>query len=294
MNKGFESYIKDYSCNFLELSNYAKEKDIVDKYYSSANEKYGKFFKERNDLDIEKFAIRHYRAKKEMYNSAQMLIEAKKNKNMECIIGYFFLCYYALFHAMQSLLFLNSDLDNDRVLDLSHNDVKKFFKNYYCKGNKSIMPAEIIDLFMLLKEYRELYSYSMPFNNPSDVTFQIEKLEYYIRLCFQLVSLNSFIIYNVKKDYITHNINTNIKKYFERCCYKKDPISKKLIKDDADKNFWREFNLYGMDFFPYALGIEHDMDEYGGYDYYLLEQLGFKEYDSIRGKAFNFVYDAIT
>lgn len=74
MNKGFESYIKDYSCNFLELSNYAKEKDIVDKYYSSANEKYGKFFKERNDLDIEKFAIRHYRAKKEMYNSAQMLI----------------------------------------------------------------------------------------------------------------------------------------------------------------------------------------------------------------------------
>ena len=153
------------------------------------------------------------------------------------------------------------------------------------------MPTEIINLFILLKEYRELYSYIMPFNNPSNVVFNIEKLEYYIRICFQLLSLNSFIIYNVKKGDRTFNIN--IKDYFERCCYKKDPISQKLIKDDADQNFWRDFNVYGMDFFPYALGVEHDMDEYGCYDYYSLEQLGFKEYDSIRAKAFSFVYDSI-
>lgn len=291
MNTGFERYIKDYSCNFGKLNNYAKEKDIVEKYYSLTKGMYGKFFKEKNDLDIEKFAIRHYRAKKEMYNSAQMLIEAKKNKNEGCIIGHFFLSYYSLFHAMQSLLFLNPYLDNDKVLDLSHNEVKKYFENYYCKGNKSIMPTEIINLFILLKEYRELYSYIMPFNNPSNVVFNIEKLEYYIRICFQLLSLNSFIIYNVKKGDRTFNIN--IKDYFERCCYKKDPISQKLIKDDADQNFWRDFNVYGMDFFPYALGIEHDMDEYGCYDYYSLEQLGFKEYDSIRAKAFSFVYDSI-
>lgn len=35
MIQRFEEYIKEYYCNFSELSKYAKEKGIVEKYYSS-------------------------------------------------------------------------------------------------------------------------------------------------------------------------------------------------------------------------------------------------------------------
>lgn len=85
----------------------------------------------------------------------------------------------------------------------------------------------------------------------------------------------------------------SVKEYFERCCYKKDPISHKLIKDDTDKIFWNEGKKYGTDFLPYALEIEHDMDEYGGYDSHLLKELGFKGCDSIRMNALSFVDSVI-
>ena len=94
MNQRFEDYIKDYDSNFFELSKYASSKSIVEKYYSTTKGSYKKYFDEKDDLDIEKFAIRYYRAKKEMYNSSQMFIEAKKNKDVGCMIGHFFLCYY--------------------------------------------------------------------------------------------------------------------------------------------------------------------------------------------------------
>ena len=36
------------------------------------------------------------------------------------------------------------------------------------------MPSEIIDSFVILKEYREVYFYTMPFHNPQDVMIKKE------------------------------------------------------------------------------------------------------------------------
>ena len=57
-------------------------------------------------------------------------------------------------------------------------------------------------------------------------------------------------------------------------------------------NLWGDIP-YGVSFFPYALDIESDMDEYGGYDSDMLEELGFKECDTIKMNAFRFVYSVI-
>lgn len=292
MNKRFEDYIKDLPSNFSELNQYANEKGIIDRYYSTTKGNYNKFFKESDSLELNKFGIRHYRAKKEMFASAQMFIEAKRTKEVGCIIGHFFLCYYSLFHAMQALLFLNYHLDNEKILDLTHNEVKKYFGDFYCKGSKSIIPKEILDLFAILKEYRELYSYTMPFNNPNNVAIQFEKLEYYNTLCYQLLNLNSFIIYKIRYG-ISYNHDMVVKNYFEKCCFKIEPVTNDLIKDDADENFWYEVMTGGIDLSPYSVEIDHDMDEYGGYDEDKLEELGFMGCDNIKMSAFRFVYNAI-
>lgn len=226
-----------------------------------------------------------------MYNSSQMFIEAKKTKEIGCIIGHFFLCYYSLFHAMQSLLFLNVNLDSEKILDLSHNEVKKYFEDFYCKGKDSIMPPSIINLFVILKDYRELYSYTMPFNHPQEVIIEMDTLKYYITLCFQLLSLNSFILSKSQRGILA--FDSNLREYFERCCYKKDSTSENLIKDDADMNFWYQFKKYGTDFTPYAIDIEFDMDEYGGYDSHLLEKLGFDKCNNVKLEAFSLVYEII-
>lgn len=133
MNQRFEDYIKDHSFNFSKLSQYANEKGIIDKYYSTTKEIYKNFFDKCNLSELNKFGIRFYRAKKEMFTSAQMFIEAKKTKEVGCIIGHFFLCYYSLFHAMQSLLFLNVHLNNEKVLNLTHNEVKNILRIFIAK-----------------------------------------------------------------------------------------------------------------------------------------------------------------
>ena len=59
MNQRFEDYIKDYNSNFSEISKCANSKGIVAKYYSSTKGRYKKFFDEKDNFDIEKFAIRY-------------------------------------------------------------------------------------------------------------------------------------------------------------------------------------------------------------------------------------------
>ena len=59
MNQRFE----DYNFNFLKISKHANSEDIVAKYYSLTKGSYKK-----DNFDIEKFIIRYYGAKKEIYN----------------------------------------------------------------------------------------------------------------------------------------------------------------------------------------------------------------------------------
>ena len=49
---------------FPVLSKVAMEKDVIDKYYAATKGMYRNFFAEKGDLDINKFGIRYYRAKK--------------------------------------------------------------------------------------------------------------------------------------------------------------------------------------------------------------------------------------
>lgn len=55
---------------------------------------------------------------------------------------------------------------------------------------------------------------------------------------------------------------------------------------DANGKMW--YRLW-----PYVLDIEHDMDEYGGYDSDILDELGFKEHDAIKMGAYRLVYELI-
>ena len=290
----FEDYMK-YSCNLLEISQYANEKGILENYYGQLKGNYRKFFANISNVQEVKYVIRMYRAQKEMMASAQMLAEAQETKKNGCVIGYFFLCYYALFHAMQANLFLNYNILDEEIVQLSHSKVESYFNDFYCKGKKSIMPQEIIELFQELKGFREVYSYSMPFNNPGNLNVDIEKLSYFIKLCFQHCSLISLVINQISRSvHLEEAYIAEIEEYFSRCCYKEDYVTGKLIKDISDVIFWNEARVNGgIDIMPFSLIIEHNFDEYGGYDSSVLKQIGFENVGTIRHKAFNFYYNSI-
>lgn len=290
----FEDYMK-YSCNLSVLSEYAKQKGIVESYFGQLKGKYREFFKNSSNIQQVKYAIRMYRTQKEMLCSAQMLAEAQQSKENGCVIGFFFLCYYALFHAMQANLFMNINISDDEILQLSHSKVESYFEDFYCKGKKSIMSHEIIDFFQILKGFREMYSYDMPFNNPENINVDIEKLTYFIRLCFQLCSLNSLVISQIRVAVGVHGEEwQEVKKYFSECCYKKNLVTGEIINDIADKAFLKEMITYGgVDIMPFSVIADHHFDEYGGYDSNILDKMGFNNVDKVRSAAFKFYYNTI-
>lgn len=231
-----------------------------------------------------------------MFSAAQMWIEADTAKKNGCLVGYFFLCYYSLFHSMQANLLICPEIPNEKVINLSHSNVKKQFEEYYCKGKKSIIDSEIIDLFEQLKQLRELYSYAMPLNNSEDAIVKTENTEYYIKLCFQLLNVHSCILYNIVKSisYTYGAEELSLENYFHSSCFKINPENGLLFIDEADQDFWHDFRWDGgMDLMPMALQLDHDFDEYGGYDDSRLREQGFDKFDIARHKAFSFIYKTI-
>lgn len=175
-----------------------------------------------------------------------MLAEAQQSKNNGCVIGYFFLCYYVLFHAMQANLFLDNRISDGEILQLFHSKVNSYFKDFYCKESKSIMPHETIDLFQKLRWFREVYSYDMLFNNPRSLSVDIEQLTYYIKLCFQLCNLKSLIINQIQNSVRINEQDIHaIYDYFAKCCYKKDSVTGEQIKDISDEIFLHEVTEHG-------------------------------------------------
>lgn len=290
----FEDYI-EYNCNLSDLSKYADEKRIIPAYFGQLKGSYRKYLESATEIELAKFGIRMYRAKKEMFCAAQMLEEAKTSKVSGCVIGYFFLCYYALFHSMQANLFLNMNITDEAITELSHSKVEAYFQDFYCKGKKSIMPNGIIEMFQQLKEFREVYSYVMPLNSPSNIVVNTDDLEYYMRLCFQLLNMKTFMIHQIKKSTHVEASDWNIlENFFAMCCYRKNPVTGEILKDEADKDYLYEVRKYsGIDFMPFYVELEHDFDQYGVYDSNILEQMGFKGSDTIKAEAFRFIYNSI-
>lgn len=89
-----------------------------------------------------------------------------------------------------------------------------------------------------------------PFNNPRSVNVELDRLKYYLTLCFQLLSLNSFIIYQTKLYAIRIIEHVSLKEYFKECCCKKDPLTDEWMEDEADGFYWMQMEKCGIDFGP--------------------------------------------
>ena len=125
-----------------------------------------------------------------------MLIEAKCSLENECIVGYYYLIYYALFQVMQANLIICIHYDDNKVIQLTHENVKIYFDEEFCKNKKCPLDDEIISLIEGLRKFREYYSYAMPFNLSDKAIIDMDKVEYYISICIQLFNLHCFIIRN--------------------------------------------------------------------------------------------------
>lgn len=293
----FEDRFHSYYAKFDKLDIHLAGRNIADDYYTRWKNAYKKFFNEKSQEVLDHLGIRIYRAKKEMFCSAQLFFESLKSRDSGCLIAYYYLCYYSLLHAMQAVLFLNIFIEDNRVLQLSHTNIKNYFEDYFCKGNKAIISDSIIKEFERLKLYREFYSYTMPFNYCGVEKIDTNKIKEYLEICFEVTNMHSIMIWETRKREIgtkdRNERNRDIRDFFYKCCSKINPDTLKMLLDGADKTALSEIAKRGIDYTYISLCFEHDFDEFGGYSSDETSDINYDELDKIRGNVTDFIYDAI-
>lgn len=293
MKKFFEKKLEKYNCKFDLLDELVEKQEEASNYYAWVRDNYKKYFIGADSLTKSKFCIRYYRAKKLLYSSVKMLIEAKCSLENECIVGYYYLIYYALFQAIQANLIICIHYDDNKVIQLTHENVKIYFDEEFCKNKKCPLDDEIISLIEDLRKFREYYSYAMPFNLSDKAIIDMDKVEYYISICIQLFNLHCFIIRNdvtksIEFDYINED---EIEQYFKQACNR---LGYDCFTDEADKNFWNEYkHIGGMDIMPPSLTFSHDFDEFGTYDSDVYEAMRIQRTQRLIARALSFFYDTI-
>ena len=207
----FSGRIKNFSSNF-ELLELSLSEDEANKYYSDWIKKYKAYFK----VDCEERTIimanRSLRARREIISSAILLEEARISHDNGCISATYFLTYYSLFHAMWSVIFLNTDLKNS-VSEISHQRLMNLFCDYYTRNNFFDMNMKTYILNM--KDMREFFSYNVPFNMIGD-SIDFDLVELTVLKCFQLANLhNAMLVECTNLVKISEENIYSISEYFE-------------------------------------------------------------------------------
>lgn len=290
---GFREYF-EYSANFDRLECQRMSTSEEHEYLNHWKCVYRQYMQNADDLKKCYFGLRVYRAKKEIYCSAQMFIEAGLAKQSGCLTAFYFLCYYSLMHAMQGVLFLNPNIPDEKVIKLSHASIQKYFQDYYCKGRKSIISDMIIPFLVKLRTFREYYSYTMPWNHGVYETVDMEELETYLAGCYQLTNLHNMILYSVQRGANTPlELRSKVQKYFIQCCCKLHPDTEQPMIEEADKDTMSDFMKGGFGYEPPLITYEHDYDEYGGYDFSAVTGWNSNQLSEVRRDTLRLIYRII-
>lgn len=282
----FRGRIKNRISEFEFLEQGLDEKE-AEAYYVKWMRKYKEYFKTDCEVKTIVMANRSIRGRREIITSAILFEEAKAAHDSGCVSATYFLTYYSLFHAMWSVLFLNSDVDNN-IHKVTHDKLKNLFCDYYTRDN--FFDINMKDYILNLRDMREIFSYNVPFNMVGDpIDFQM--LELILLKCFQLANLHNCMLVDCTGSIdITENNICQIKMYFEMFNERRN--DRKKVEDPAEHNQLMEMLKYGFRITDYEIEFGHDWDEMGYMDC-LGDKFDEEAVEKIQEDALKLVYKAI-
>lgn len=262
----------DYCYSFGMLDSEMPNLKEQEKYHNRWMQKYATIFKNADSSIGIEWDLRCRKALKEMFSSAMLYTECKKNLEMCCFSSYYFCLYYSMFHAIKSVLFFDTNTTIDKLLDKTHSSTIDTFAGAFANSKKDVLNKEVKMLFEEFKFKRECYSYQTPFNNLFNYEEDLQKLEKVLVQCYQLGSFHSLM---VEKSYKKHNghiikLTDSDERnrfiiLFNKIFSKKD-LNGCYVLEDSCENLKNELLRYGCLPIYIALDLEHELDEFHTYD----------------------------
>ena len=263
-----------YVFGFYSLDENMPDEQKQEKYYARWMQKYSEVFKTRDSFIAVEWDLRCRKALREIFSSATFYIEGKKDLEMGCFSSYYFCLYYSLFHAIKSVLFFDNNSSILQLLDKTHSSTIDTFVGVFANSSKDILSKEIKQQFNDLKYRREYYSYVTPFNNIFNHTEDLSNLKETLIQCYQLCSFHSLLVeisytknikavVKIQNEYEFYEFN----KLFDAMFSKRDDVNR-IVLDTASKILKNEYLENGFRPEHIPLDLEHQFDEFHGYDHF--------------------------
>ena len=271
---GLERYSPYIMERFIHLNINLKSETGCANYYSSWMKKYNALCRTFNDRSIMEWDLRVRRSLKSAFTSAAFFLEGKAAEHQQSISSQYYLYYYAVFHAMWSVLFTNPSEATSSVCQLSHTKMLNVFRNHYCSGSLRPLGYDM-SLVSELRYRREYYSYNMPMN---DILFGESGLENplpsvygMIKQCLQLASLQSVMLENASHSLGKGALRVDkmdlpfLSELFRKIQGHAHPVTGRIILEPSDRIALSERQAIGCGINAFSVLYEHFCDEFRTY-----------------------------
>lgn len=291
----------EYIYNFNRLDSKITDQCSPDKYYQRWMKKYSKVFV--NDIStccLLEWDLRCKRALREMFSSATFFVEAQKDLEMGCYASYYFCLYYSLFHALESVILMDTDSKISSAYSITHKKLINIFISRFANSSKDLLDGGgLRNQFYDLQYKREYYSYALPINNLFNYEEDLYLLKETAQDCFQLAAFHSLMVeksyyknVNKIKKIVTSDDAKAFNEMFDSAFVKRARKGFKTRIDPAVENYKYEILKYGTRPEYIALGLDHQYDELHTYDGSRTEDNKSKEAVRV-DDVYSFVYQAI-
>ncbi len=186
---------------------------------------------------------------------------------------YYYLCYYAVFHAMWSVVFLVPDVKTESAARIGHEKLGNIFATEFCGGAKPIMSYDMRALIADLRFLRELYSYNMPMNIPDEghLPEGTASTGGIVKHCIQLANLHSHIIQGASQSAgcfsadVTEALRPQFVEAYKLLNTRGLPKGGVLPLEPSDSHNFHELLQSGCELYAHSIMQEHFDDEFMNY-----------------------------
>lgn len=267
--KGFEEYSL-YQTNFIHLNINLGIGNCA-AYYSSWMSKYRKNIEKCSDYDLVIWSLRLRQSLKMNFSATYFTLLAARSRKAKILPSFHYLNYYAVLHAMWSVIYLLPDQDLKQVTNITHSKMANIFHDHF-SSNKKIIGYNAKKLSEDLRFLREYYSYRMPLNDPftaDELTkYGINSVGGFVKQCIQLSNLHSTMIHNcaMKLGKVGANFPFHEYQRFEEdynyINAKLDNNSDVITLDPSDSLAKNRFIREGASLYPHSINFDHFFDEF--------------------------------
>lgn len=270
---GLETRITYFS-NFVHLNINLGGPAQCDRYFSEWIARYRRLIKGWGDMDVAIWSIRMRQSLKSAFTATHFALAAQDAKKAGSHASFYYLAYYAVFHALWGVMYLHPDESTDAIIKPTHTKLANVFQSCFC-GEGGIIRYSVREIAEDLRFRREYYSYRMPLNSPFEDEDDARGATVYVgglvKQCIQLSNLHSHLIHEAatRNDFAVARVppdrRDEFTKMFLQFNSQAHPARPEPFLDPADEQALQEWLLKGCDLWGHSIMFEHMTDQYMNY-----------------------------